>query len=323
MRRPAPGPRRAAALAAAALFLAAACPAEVFDGFDGEAVDAARWKPVPAGARHQVVAPTPEHASRAAAIWIEPDDVETDVAKLLAEEPRRDCLPELPALPIQRSELRLRDETGFGEARWYGFRFRIDGEWETIGSTRFVIGQWKQSESCWSPFLAQRFDNGVFHVTVEDEECRATIAKAAGDPEALGWPRLAGDDESRYFATDAAGDLRGVAVEWSANPGVRCTARIRLDPPLPPELPSAAGRWVSMAYLVRGGFDGSARIEVWAEGKPIVAVTGHIGEGQAGRREQFKFGLYRNQMKLRTTMTFDSFRRGATREAVDPTLCGD
>ncbi|MGI9401476.1 MAG: heparin lyase I family protein [Rhizobiaceae bacterium] len=50
----------------------------------------------------------------------------------------------------------------FGQEVWYSFSFFVDGEFPEIGSTRWVIGQWKE-ESGASPFLAQRFDNGVFH----------------------------------------------------------------------------------------------------------------------------------------------------------------
>ncbi|MGO7301387.1 hypothetical protein ACC718_32795 [Rhizobium ruizarguesonis] len=33
--------------------------------------------------------------------------------------------------------------------------------------------------------IAQRFDNGVFHITVQDNDVRRVIAKAEGDPDAL------------------------------------------------------------------------------------------------------------------------------------------
>jgi len=46
------------------------------------------------------------------------------------------------------------------------------------------LGQWKAPGDS-SPFLAQRFDNGVFHVTVQDGPNRRTVASAEGDPDRL------------------------------------------------------------------------------------------------------------------------------------------
>ncbi|MDQ0467724.1 heparin lyase I family protein [Labrys wisconsinensis] len=86
----------------------------------------------------------------------------------------------------QRAELRL-DRAAwpiFGDEVWYAFSFRIEAEVPSTGSARTVIGQWKAPGDN-SPFLAQRFDNGVFHITVQDGEARRVVAQAEGDPDRM------------------------------------------------------------------------------------------------------------------------------------------
>lgn len=82
----------------------------------------------------------------------------------------------------QRAELRTAKSSwpSFGEEVWYRFSFRIDGDIPTIGSARTVIGQWK-GPGDGSPMLAQRFDNGVFHITVQDNDNRRVVASAPGN----------------------------------------------------------------------------------------------------------------------------------------------
>ena len=51
---------------------------------------------------------------------------------------------------------------------------------DTKNSVRWVIAQWKQEPVSPaykdpSPVLAQRFDDGVLHVTVQDEDCRCRV----------------------------------------------------------------------------------------------------------------------------------------------------
>ncbi len=86
----------------------------------------------------------------------------------------------------QRAELRTVKSSwpAFGDEVWYAFSFRVEGDVPSAGSTRFVISQWKGPGDN-SPVLAQRFDNGVFHITVQDNETRRVVAQAEGDPEAM------------------------------------------------------------------------------------------------------------------------------------------
>ena len=88
--------------------------------------------------------------------------------------------------PCQRAELRLHGNLrpDYGEEVWYSFWFKVSGDIQPIGSNRTVIGQWKAPRDN-SPFLAQRFDNGVFHITVQDGPNRVTVASAKGNPDRL------------------------------------------------------------------------------------------------------------------------------------------
>jgi hypothetical protein len=84
----------------------------------------------------------------------------------------------------QRAELRVAKAAlpTYGDEVWYAFSFRIDANVPSSGSARTVIGQWKAPGDD-SPFVAQRFDNGVFHVTVEDNGVRRVVAQAEGNPD--------------------------------------------------------------------------------------------------------------------------------------------
>ncbi|MBB3318835.1 MULTISPECIES: heparin lyase I family protein [unclassified Rhizobium] len=88
--------------------------------------------------------------------------------------------------PCQRAELRTQNayRSKYGDDQWYAFSFRVAGDVPPTNSDRFVVSQWKAPNDI-SPFLAQRFDNGVFYITVQDGERRRTVVSADGDPEAL------------------------------------------------------------------------------------------------------------------------------------------
>ncbi len=94
---------------------------------------------------------------------------------------------------IQRQELRLRPEYRVRSSRpmLYSLRFRMpEPVHDTRNSVRWVTAQWKQEpisaryddefKKGWgpSPFLAQRYDDGVLHVTVLDEHCSCMVASA-------------------------------------------------------------------------------------------------------------------------------------------------
>ena len=91
-----------------------------------------------------------------------------------------------PACQCQISEIREAPEQRlhFGQEAWYAFSFRIDGRGPVTGDQRWQIGGWKQ-ESDGSPFLAQRFDNGIFHVTLESGNSRVLVATSEGEAQSF------------------------------------------------------------------------------------------------------------------------------------------
>jgi hypothetical protein len=194
--------------------------------------------------------------------------------------------------PCQRNELRVANEhrLPFAAESWYAFSFRVTGDFprrDVPGKTaRMVLGQWKQTNGE-SPYLAQRFDNGVFHITVQDGACRKTIAKAPGNTGEM--PELLSS---------------------------QCIADVKVEPPLGTNpLPDPYDSWVDMLYHVRGGLDGTGIIEVWANGQFIARATGKIGHAE-GSEDYFKFGIYRRCTPGVVLAWFDNFRRGPTRESV-------
>jgi hypothetical protein len=68
----------------------------------------------------------------------------------------------------------------FGDEGWYAFSMRRDADVPSIGSANSVIGQWKAPGDD-SPFVAQRFDDGVLYVTAEDNGRRRPVAQTEGD----------------------------------------------------------------------------------------------------------------------------------------------
>jgi len=86
----------------------------------------------------------------------------------------------------QRAEIRTHGSLrpSHHDEFWHAFSFKASGDIPTTGSIRTVLGQWKAPGDR-SPFLAQRFDNGVFHITVQDGDKRRTIVSAEGDPDRL------------------------------------------------------------------------------------------------------------------------------------------
>jgi hypothetical protein len=201
----------------------------------------------------------------------------------------------------QQTELReaSKRRLNFGDEAWYAFTMRIRGNWPKTGGQRWVIGGWKQ-ETDGSAFIAQRFDRGVFHITLESGDTRVLLATAGqesnGFMDALAKGISGGfdfiDDRSRYKGKS---DLK---IEYGADP----------------VLPDPAEDWVSMVYRIRGGLEGKGLIEVYANGKFIARATGTIGVSQmAGPTQYFKIGHNRHLMPGTATLFLDDFRRAPTR----------
>jgi len=83
-------------------------------------------------------------------------------------------------------------------------------------------------------------------------------------------------------------------------------------------LPNVFGRWTVMMYHLRASVDGDGILEVWANGLPIVSVSGRIGfRDHCTGRQYFKFGPYRDHVAYSTYAMLAKFARGPTRADVD------
>ncbi len=238
----------------------------------------------------------------------------------------------------------------FGEEVWYSFSFRINGEFPRTGTTRWVIGQWKE-ETEGSPFLAQRFDNGVFHISIQENDKRMIIASAPGDYDAkfrfftdafreslpmadgeirsdLDWEkeidRFSFEGRDAFSYSDFREAIMNQDVSgfpFLADPeSLMPIEGLTILPSENPFLPDPNKGWVDMRYRVKGDRQGNGLIEVWADDRFIVRVTGKIGNDDfAGPTQYFKMGHYRDTDRdfRHATLYFDNFRRGTSRGDVD------
>ena len=213
--------------------------------------------------------------------------------------------------PCQRNEVReaKAQQLPFGSEVWYAFDMMITGDVSRRGSARWVIGQWKQQNDG-SPFVAQRYDNGVLHVTVQDNDCRILVAKSDGDTEAfsvlqkqrrLGKP---GDYSAFTFLAEV--------------PAYQCASGVVVEAFGDRRLPDPHGRWVRMMYHLKGARDASGLLEVFADGQLVARASGPIGHDEAaGPLQYFKIGHYRDKVPGTTVLYLDCYARGTDRTAVE------
>jgi len=212
---------------------------------------------------------------------------------------------------MQRQELRVQKTHVHlaSAAHFYTIRFRMPGRIENqTDSIRWVTAQWKHDESrkyedefgkAWdgaSPFLAQRFDDGVLHVTVQDEHCRCVVAAAPmrGRPN-----RIWQNGKAKYCLSTRPGDAGNTP----------CKTELQVEYGSPRVLPSARGRWVELKYRVQASRSEDARIEVYNGEKLVVKVTGKIGyEPADNSKTKFKIGHYRAYQPFGHAMDIDRIK---------------
>jgi len=211
---------------------------------------------------------------------------------------------------IQRNELRFAPRNLYpelGEDVWYSLTFRMHGyggdRIPACGSARWVIGQWKYQHmrpGQGSPFLAQRFDNGVLYLTVEDHGCRCMIAKAGGDPNYTGAPDTR---PLRPIPPLTCFNSAASTARESCQP-----AHLRLsaaDLVTVTTLPDPKQDWVRMTYRIRAGGAHGARIDVYANGRFIVRAEGDIDPHLPANHVKFKIGHYRDKIAVKAEMLLD------------------
>ena len=219
------------------------------------------------------------------------------------------------ATVIQRNELRLQNKYHhpIDENYWYGLSFRLDGDIPATGSTRWVIGQWKQTNGS-SPILAQRFDNGVFHITVQDGHCRCRIAKAGGDPNLAAAPLSSNPLQCIWTPDTITKDQGGDPKEGDA-----CPTELSVIRGEDSVLPDPKVDWVNMIYAIRGGRDGNGRIDIYTNGRFVARVTGPIGyDNWRGQKVKFKIGMYRDFLPGIAQLHLDRFWLGRDPAVYEP-----
>ncbi|MBV7519084.1 heparin lyase I family protein [Ensifer sp. ENS12] len=228
---------------------------------------------------------------------------------------------------MQRQEMRLTKtyQYPFEQLVDYTIRFRMPKEvGNETDSLRWVIAQWKQEpaqqvadaggtqanltknasqsdepEEVWepSPILAQRYDDGVLHLTVQDGDCRCIVASEKTPANwAHGWENGKSPPDCRYTFPSALEDRQ-------------CVSSLILEFNGEPKLTTARGVWTEMKYEVQPGRKGAGgSITVIQDGKFVVKVTGKIGYDDVPDKppkQKFKIGHYRDIMDTSDTMDID------------------
>ena len=136
--------------------------------------------------------------------------------------------------------------------------------------------------------MAQRFDRGVFQITVQDNDCRVIVASS--------------DANAQLPLTRTTGPV--------SEPAAPCQTDIAVEYGASSVLPKPLRKWVNMNYRVRGSRSGNGLVEIYANGRFIARVTGSIGYDRAeGPNQYFKFGIYRDSMPGRSIARLANFQR--------------
>ena len=236
----------------------------------------------------------------------------------------------------------------FGTEVWQGFRFMLDPA-APPAPERLVIGQWKQGKGAApplcastmtgdsehdvlaraatnpdggpSPFIAQRFVQNIFTVTVEQADRRAghlatdqRRAELAADAhraqDALIVLAQGAGTVDELFAPVAMRQAAGEGAPLAPNAAdlaATCLHGLSIERFAP--LPEAFGRWVTMKYHFKVGARDDDFVEVWANGTLVARARGAMSTPEAPtldssgpHTQYFKFGPYRNPAREPNTV---------------------
>lgn len=240
-----------------------------------------------------------------------------------------------------------------GTAAWYGLSLRVEGTVARRGSIRTVLAEWKEHGGA-SPFAALRYDNGVFHLTVQDNRCRRLVTMGAERAEQL-FPEtsiIGGLGVATATLTAGRMDVgTGTYLRSNTNtvrdPGpLNCRTSLKIENFRP--LPDPFENWVDLAlFIKRDRVDGL--VEIWADGELAGRASGPIGNdgptrcgenhrcrSRSDATQYFKAGPYGDICSTRhsalvdagiavcrrgsMSLYVDNIRRGGSRTAVDPAL---
>ena len=222
----------------------------------------------------------------------------------------------------ERAKLRVPYEKGI----WYGFAVKFE-EPLPQDDHRYLIAQWKReisagTEGDFSPFLAFRYNEGKFFITVETNLVSGKEGEKGKRAQcAMGqtpvWLRPDTNQTRALVAFDKNfGPQNG--DEFSA-----CTDKITVIDH-GNRLPSPDSGWIDFAVYSEPGPEGTGHIEIFANDKWIVTVKGRIGHNDKGLGENqyFKFGPYRAGGPGVWALYYDDFRRSRhCADVANPKIC--
>jgi hypothetical protein len=82
--------------------------------------------------------------------------------------------------------------------------------------------------------------------------------------------------------------------------------------------PITKNKWIDMIYHLRYSTGKDGLVEVWMNGKRVVAYSGPTAEADAKNAFYNKIGLYRDRLKQPMTIYFDNYTLGSSKDSVDP-----
>ena len=220
-----------------------------------------------------------------------------------------------------RSELREANarQQPSGTPVWYRFGLRIPADFPDTPN-RFVAAQMKApfaDVDAASPVLAIRVENRRLFATVEqsyDAAANAPPIPVVDGRCPTGTALASRHDSAEYpqirvlLATSPDGLPPRRLSEY-----VVCTPVAQVETFGP--LPAVGDGWIELTLFIQTGRQG--RIELYADGRPVAAVTGALGDANPRERQYFKIGPYRNKAAEPAALEFRRFRRGATQPDLD------
>jgi|GEM_PF-978780 hypothetical protein len=204
---------------------------------------------------------------------------------------------------LQRQEVRFQPhlKQPYGVPHEFALRIRMPEKIaNTTDSIRWVIAQWKHDwrkrlwQTSQNPFLAVRFDDGVIHVTVQDESCRCLVASAA-HPD----PKKNISEWKNGVPNSCRYTVKRLVTHCKPSFSVTYT-----DPTRP--LTSALGQWITLKFVVNPSRKNGS-IEIYDGDFKVAEISGKIGYRPAVGNPsiKFKFGQYRDYQPTEDPMDID------------------
>lgn len=209
----------------------------------------------------------------------------------------------------EKTDLRVPYDQGV----WHGFAVKLADPIPT-DDHRYLIAQWKReidpgADGDFSPFLALRLLNGKLHVTVE------TNYRPGVDGAKPSAPGTCAPNGVPVWLRPDTNQMRALVTadpNWKFEDGALytdCTDKMVVTQHKP--LPTPDSGWIDFVVYSHPGPEGDGRIELFANGEPIVTVTGMVGHSDKdlGKNQYFKFGPYRAGHSGDWVVYYDQFRR--------------